>query len=195
MLLSVRICDCCKDATACFPGNALDPNSASPFLRISDDFMSVERQNDQLPVAPHPHRFDRSPQVLTTQCVSTGVQYWEVEAEGYWDIAVSYSSIERKNKTHCTFGMNKKSWSLTQNKKKQLFAFHSGVKVDLPNMALSQNRVIIAIDYEEGVIVFWDSKKLHKPLYNFTGRFTEPVCLGFGLYPMDPPTRISIRNT
>ncbi|XP_048867542.1 uncharacterized protein LOC125740450 isoform X1 [Brienomyrus brachyistius] len=175
--------------------NALDPNSASPFLRISDDFMSVERENDRLPVDPHPHRFDRSPQVLTAQCVSTGVHYWEVEAEGYWDIAVSYSSIERKDKTHCTFGMNSKSWSLTQNKKKQLCAFHSGVKVDLHNKVLSQNRVIIAVDYEEGVIVFWDAKKLHKPLYTFTSRFTEPICLGFGLYQMDPPTRISIRNT
>ncbi|XP_023688369.2 LOW QUALITY PROTEIN: E3 ubiquitin-protein ligase RNF135 [Paramormyrops kingsleyae] len=173
-------------------GNALDPNSASPFLRISDDFMSVERQNDQLPVT---HRFDRSPQVLTSQCVSGGVHYWEVEAEGYWDIAVSYSSIGRKNKTRCTFGMNRESWSLTQNKNKQLFAFHSGVKVDLHNKVLSQNRVIIAVDYEEGAIVFWDAKKLHKPLYNFTGRFTEPICLGFGLYLMDPPTRITIRNT
>lgn len=85
----------------------LDTNTAHPLLSISDDLRSVARVKQRLPYAAHPERFDHWPQVLTGQTFSSGTHYWELEAEGFWDIGVCYRSIGRKGKEGNAFGINK----------------------------------------------------------------------------------------
>lgn len=85
----------------------LDTNSAHPLLSISDGLQSAMRVKHRLPCATHPDRFDHWAQVLTVQTFSSGTHYWELEAEGFWDIAVSYRSIGRKGKEGTAFGNNK----------------------------------------------------------------------------------------
>ncbi|KPP77179.1 E3 ubiquitin/ISG15 ligase TRIM25-like, partial [Scleropages formosus] len=169
----------------------LDPVSASLFLEVSADLLSVERRKEPLLLPPHPYRFDKVPQVLSAQCFATGNRHWEVEAEGYWDIAVTYSSIWRKDKGNSTFGFNNMSWSLTHHNK-NLFVYHNGVKQEL-RKHLSNSKVAVTINHQDGIISFWDASILSDPLYTFHTKFTEPVCLGFGLYKAEPPTRISIQ--
>ncbi|XP_018613518.2 E3 ubiquitin/ISG15 ligase TRIM25-like [Scleropages formosus] len=169
----------------------LDPVSASLFLEVSADLLSVERRKEPLLLPPHPYRFDKVPQVLSAQCFATGNRHWEVEAEGYWDIAVTYSSIWRKDKGNSTFGFNNMSWSLTHHNK-NLFVYHNGVKQELCKH-LSNSKVAVTINHQDGIISFWDASILSDPLYTFHTKFTEPVCLGFGLYKAEPPTRISIQ--
>lgn len=67
----------------------------------------MTRVKNRLPCAAHRERFDHWPQVLTCQTFSSGTHYWELEAEGFWDIGVCYRSIGRKGKEGNAFGNNK----------------------------------------------------------------------------------------
>ncbi|XP_043989253.1 E3 ubiquitin-protein ligase TRIM11 isoform X2 [Gambusia affinis] len=172
---------------------SLDTNSAHPLLSISDDLRSVARVKSRLPCAAHPERFDHWPQVLTVQTFSSGTHYWELEAEGFWDVAVCYRSIGRKGKEGNAFGNNKVSWSLTQQHDKKLSAWHNRRKTRLTYQMVG-NRVAVAVDYSSGTVTFSEvgpsNTLIH--LHTFSTSFTQPVCLGFGLYKAELKSRISV---
>ena len=158
----------------------LSRDTASPLVNVSDDLLSAERVKDKLPYPPHPARFLHRPQVLSTQCVSRGSHYWQLEAEGYWDIAVAYESIYRTGNSESSFGMNKESWSLT-HKDGKLFAFHDGQKTEL-SKSLRYQRVAVTVGVQEGTVIFYEVGTKLKQLHMFTPQLSRPICLGFGLY-------------
>ncbi|KPP77174.1 hypothetical protein Z043_103415 [Scleropages formosus] len=169
----------------------LDTNSAHPRLSISDDLRTAMRVSDRLPCSPHPDRFDHWSQVLTTQSFSSGLHYWEVEAEGSWDIAVVYGSIGRKGRTGTAFGSNRLSWSLMREHDGKLAAWHNKRKTRL-NATMSGTRVSISLDYRAGKITFCEVGAELTHLHTFNCSFTQPVHLGFGLYKAELSSRISI---
>lgn len=170
----------------------LDVDTASPLLGLSPDFKAVERVKTRLGYPNSGKRFAEAPQVLSALCLSSGTHVWEVEAEGYWDIAVSYKRIQRKTKHSSTFGKNVNSWSLTHNGKGKLFAYHDGEKTILPGTPQSR-RIAVTVDFERGNITFSAVKESTvTKLHEFEAKLTQPVCLGFGLYRVDPPSMASI---
>ncbi|KAF0047341.1 hypothetical protein F2P81_000974 [Scophthalmus maximus] len=172
---------------------SLDTNTAHPLLIIADDLRSVTRVKSRQTCPAHPERFDHWPQVLTVQTFSSGTHYWELEAEGFWDIGVCYRSIGRKGKDGNAFGNNKVSWSLTQQHDRKLAAWHNRRKTRLTHQ-MTGNRVAVALDYGAGTISFSEvgpSSHLTN-LHTFSASFTQPVCLGFGLYKAELNSRISI---
>ncbi|XP_062337431.1 E3 ubiquitin/ISG15 ligase TRIM25 [Osmerus eperlanus] len=171
----------------------LDTNSAHPLLSISGDLCSAMRVKTRLPCAAHAERFDHWAQVLTVQTFSSGTHYWEVEAEGFWDISITYRSIGRKGKEGNAFGNNKMSWSLTQQHDKKLAVWHNRRKIRLPTQ-MSGNRVGVALDYGAGTITFSEvgPSSVLSHLHTFSTSFTQPVCMGFGLYKAELNSRISI---
>ncbi|XP_066536393.1 tripartite motif-containing protein 16 [Hoplias malabaricus] len=171
----------------------LDPNSAHPLLNVSNDLLSVTRVRHRLPLSDHPHRFDHWSQVVTNQTFTSGTHYWELEAEGFWDIAVTYHSIDRKGKEGTAFGCNKVSWSLTQQHDRKLAAWHNRKKIRLVSK-MSGNRLAVSLDFTSGSITFSEvgPSSVLLPLHKFCTNFTQPVCLGFGLYKPELNSRISI---
>nr|XP_020460151.1 tripartite motif-containing protein 47-like isoform X2 [Monopterus albus] len=169
----------------------LDLDTASPFLGVSADLQSVERVKAKLDYPSSTNRFDEAPQVLSAQCFSSGTHVWEVQAEGYWDIAVSYKSIQRKSKDSSAFGNNAESWSLTHNGEGELFARHNRRKTALSG-TLQSSRVAVIVNFEKGNITFTAVESTITQLHEFRAELTQPVCLGLGLYHMDPPSRASI---
>ncbi|XP_030628959.1 E3 ubiquitin/ISG15 ligase TRIM25-like [Chanos chanos] len=171
----------------------LDPNSAHPLLKISDDLKSAVRVKTRLSLSAHPDRFDHWSQVVTIQSFSSGTHYWELEAEGFWDIAVTYHSVPRKGKDGTAFGCNEVSWSLTQQHDKKLTAWHNRKKKRL-SAQMSGNRVAVSLDYAAGSITFSEvgPSSTLIPLHNFSTTFVQPVCLGFGLYKPELNSRVSI---
>ncbi|XP_026170195.1 nuclear factor 7, ovary-like [Mastacembelus armatus] len=169
----------------------LDMDTASPFLGISADLQSAERVKVKLDYPNCNNRFDESPQVLSTQCFSSGTHMWEVEAEGYWNIAVSYRSIQRKGKYSSTFGNNTESWSLTHNDKGKLVAYHNKSKTVLSE-TLQSSRIAVMVNFEKGIITFTAVESTITQLHEFKANLTQPVCLGLALYHVDPPSRASI---
>ncbi|XP_059200632.1 E3 ubiquitin-protein ligase TRIM11 [Centropristis striata] len=171
----------------------LDTNTAHPLLSISDDLRSVTRVRNRLPCAAHPERFDHWPQVLAAQSFSSGTHYWELLAEGFWDIGVCYRSIGRKGKEGNAFGNNKVSWSLTQQHDRKLAAWHNRRKTRLMSQ-MTGNRVAVAVDYGAGTITFSEvgpSNNLTH-LHTISATFTQPLCLGFGLYKAELNSSITI---
>lgn len=176
----------------CLSGTlTLDRDSASPVLGVSPDLLSVERLKSKLQLPDQDSRFDVAPQILSTQCFTAGTHYWEVEAEGYWDIAVSYKSIKRKGKVGSAFGNNAQSWSLMHNDKGQLFAYHDKIKTVISE-SLQSHRIAVTVHFEEGKITFSSVGRTVIQLHEFQAKLTQPVCLGLGLYRVNPPSRASI---
>lgn len=131
--------------------------------------------------AAGPTRFTKAPQVLSIHCFSTGVHTWKVLAEGYWDIAVSYRSLDLKTKVGSAFGKNRKSWSLTHNITGELYAYHNNVKTAVAGR-LQSNQIAVMVDIEGGNITFASVEPTVARLHEFKAKLTEPVCLGLGLY-------------
>uniref|UniRef100_A0A7N6AJD4 B30.2/SPRY domain-containing protein n=2 Tax=Anabas testudineus TaxID=64144 RepID=A0A7N6AJD4_ANATE len=131
--------------------------------------------------------------VLTVQTFSSGTHYWELEAEGFWDIGVCYRSIGRKGKEGNAFGNNKVSWSVTQQHDRKLAAWHNRRKTRL-TYQMTGNRVAVALDYGAGTITFSEVGQSNSltHVHTFSTTFTEAVCLGFGLYKAELNSRISI---
>lgn len=169
----------------------LDLYTASPFLGVSADLQTAERIKTKLDYPNSKSRFDEAPQVLSARCFSTGTHIWEVEAEGYWDIAVSYKSIQRKSKDSSAFGNNAESWSLTHNGKGALFACHNKTKTVLSG-PLQSSRIAVMVNFEKGNIIFSAVESMMTQLHEFKAKLTQPVCLGLGLYHVDPPSRASV---
>lgn len=168
----------------------LSVDSASPLVNVSSDLWSAERVADKLPYPSHPARFLHRPQVLAAQCVSTGSHYWELEAEGYWEVAVAYESINRTARSESSFGLNAVSWSLT-HRDGQLFVYHNVEKTEL-SKSLRYKRVAVALSFQEGTIIFYEVGTKLKQLHMFTTQLTRPVCLGLGLYRQ---SRVTILKT
>ncbi|XP_008284219.1 E3 ubiquitin-protein ligase TRIM11-like isoform X2 [Stegastes partitus] len=169
----------------------LDMDTVSHLLGVSADHKTAERVKSKLDYPNSNNRFDEAPQVLSTQCFSSGTHVWEVEVEGHWDVAVSYKSIQRKSKDSSTFGNNAESWSLTHSGQGQLFASHNNRKTALSE-SLQSSRIAVVVNFEEGSITFSAVDSTTTQLHEFKTELTQPVCLGLGLYHVDAPSRASI---
>ncbi|XP_035527111.1 E3 ubiquitin/ISG15 ligase TRIM25-like [Morone saxatilis] len=169
----------------------LDLDTASPFLGISTDLQTADRVKNKITYPNSKNRFDEAPQVLSSRCFSTGNHVWEVEAEGYWDIAVSFKSIQRKSKYNSAFGNNAHSWSIMHNGQGKLFAYHNREKTVISE-TLQSSRIAVMVDFEKGTITFSAVKSKITQLHKFKAELTQPLCLGLGLYRVDPPSRATI---
>lgn len=169
----------------------LDLDTVNHILGVSADLRTAERVKAKLDYPSTSSRFDEAPQVLSTRCFSSGVHVWEVEAEGHWDIAVSYKSIQRKCKESCAFGNNTESWSLVHKGKGNLFAYHNKIETVLSG-TLPSSRIAVVVNFEEGTISFGAVDSTVTQLHQFKAELTQPVCLGLGLHHVDPPSRASV---
>ena len=92
----------------------LDPNTANPFLYLSDDQRVVTTRLEPQPYPDHPHRFTSWAQVLCRAGMA-GRCYWEVEwaGTGGVSIGVCYKNMSRSGGgSDSKLGHNSKSWSL-----------------------------------------------------------------------------------
>ncbi|XP_040210986.1 E3 ubiquitin/ISG15 ligase TRIM25-like [Rana temporaria] len=156
----------------------LDVNTAYNNLQISDDMKTASwsdiKQN-------HPktlERFQRWPQVLSSQRFSSGRHYWEVDVSEseHYSVGMCYPSIERGGVEQAGIGYNMKSWGLWRGRG-VCYLFHDNKPISIsPN--LSSNRVRIYVDYEAGQLSFYDLCDPIRHLHTFTTTFTEPLHVG-----------------
>lgn len=187
------MCECDPLSKPALSGTVmLDLDTASRLLGLSADLRTVERVRVALHYPNSDGRFDQAPQVLSAPCFSSGAHIWEVEAEGCWDIAVSYRSIPRRSRDGSSaFGHNSESWSLSHSGQGELFAFHDRHKTALSG-PLRSSRIAVEVNFEEGRIGFSAVGSTETLLHEFKVELTQPVCLGLGLHHVDPPSRASI---
>uniref|UniRef100_A0A8C4GW03 E3 ubiquitin-protein ligase TRIM21-like n=1 Tax=Dicentrarchus labrax TaxID=13489 RepID=A0A8C4GW03_DICLA len=158
----------------------LDPDTAQPNLILSDDGKQVKHGDVKKNLPDNPERFDRCAGVLAKQSFSTGRFYYEVQVKGKteWDLGVARELINRKGKI--TLSPQNGYWTIWLRNKNEYKAL-AGPSVRL-SLQSQPEKVGVFVDYEEGLVSFYDVDAAAL-IYSFTGcSFTEK------LYPYFSPS-------
>ncbi|XP_039534363.1 E3 ubiquitin-protein ligase TRIM39-like isoform X2 [Pimephales promelas] len=143
----------------------LDPDTAHPNLILSDDGKQVRDGNTTQKLPDTPQRFDRYLCVLGKEGFSSGRFYFEVQVKGKtgWSLGVARESIDRKGVI--TLTPSNGYWTVWLNNGNEYCACAD------PDVSLcvieKLQRVGVFVDYEEGLVSFYDVES-SSHLYSFT---------------------------
>ncbi|XP_042256166.1 E3 ubiquitin-protein ligase TRIM39-like [Thunnus maccoyii] len=158
----------------------LDPDTAHPNLILSDDEKQVNHGDVKKNLPDNPERFTRYVNVLGKQSFSSGRFYFEVQVKGKtdWDLGVARESINRKGQI--TLTPLDGYWTIVMRNGNEYKAC-AGPSVRL-SLKSQPQKVGVFVDYEEGLVSFYDVDAAAL-IYSFTGcSFTEK------LYPYFSPS-------
>ncbi len=151
----------------------LDPDTAHPNLILSDDGKQVRCGDIRQKLPDTPERFDSWVDVLGKEGFSSGRCYFEVQVKGKtdWYLGVVRESINRKGRIRRT--PSDGCWTVCLRNGDEYKA------CDDPRVSLSlrvkPQRVGVFVDYEEGLVSFYDVES-SSHIYSFTAQsFTEKL--------------------
>ncbi|KAI4810023.1 hypothetical protein KUCAC02_018873 [Chaenocephalus aceratus] len=157
---------------------ALDPNTANPYLSLSDGRRGATTRSEPQPYPDHPQRFSSWAQVLCRAGMA-GRCYWEVEwaGEGGVSIGVCYKNMGRSGAgSDCKLGHNSKSWSLDCSNSVCSFQ-HNKERASVPTACSS--RIGVFLDFRGGTLSFYNVSDTLVLLHQVKTTFTQPVYPGF----------------
>ncbi|CAL8395343.1 unnamed protein product [Arctogadus glacialis] len=152
----------------------LDPDTAHPWLILSEDGKQVHYGGVRKELPDNPKRFTGFARVLTWQSFSSGRFYFEVQVKDktLWCLGVARVSIDRKGCTELT--PEEGYWTIHYYKDGLVFRDDPAVRLPLrPGL----QKVGVFVDYDEGLVSFYDVEaRVH--LYSATGcTFNKDLCL------------------
>ncbi|XP_075307852.1 E3 ubiquitin-protein ligase TRIM39 isoform X2 [Odontesthes bonariensis] len=160
----------------------LDPDSANPWLQLSQDRHQVRHLGAWQDLPDTPDRFDTVVIVLGRDGFTSGRHYWEVQVgdKDDWYLGVARSSVNRKGRI--SVSTTQGYWALAMKK-------GQGYRVSTsPQLLLSLDpkpkRVGVYVDYEEGQVSFYDVRAWTH-IYTFEADFMEKILPFFYLYCCD----------
>ncbi len=151
----------------------LDPDTAHPNLILSDDEKQVRCGDITQKLPDTPERFDPCACVLGKEGFSSGRCYFEVQVKGKtgWDLGVARESINRKGVI--TASPSDGYWTVILRNGDEYKAGASP-PVSL-SLRVKPQRVGVFVDYEEGLVSFYDVES-SSHIYSFTAQsFTEKL--------------------
>ncbi|XP_039598856.1 E3 ubiquitin-protein ligase TRIM39-like [Polypterus senegalus] len=160
-----RICSSAADVT-------FDPETANPWLIVSEDGKEVRLTDTWQEVMDNPKRFDRYVIVLARRGFTSGRHYWEVEVGGKteWTLGVARESVNRKEEI--TLTPDDGCWTVGLRNENEYTA-NTDIAVPLP-LRVKPQTVGVFLDYDEGQVSFYNAQS-RSHLYTFTDSFTEPL--------------------
>ncbi|XP_077051013.1 E3 ubiquitin-protein ligase TRIM39-like isoform X2 [Siphateles boraxobius] len=143
----------------------LDPDTANPYLILSDDGKQVRHGDIRQKLPDNPERFDPCVNVLGKEGFSSGRFYFEVQVKGKikWDLGVARESIDRKGDIPLT--PSNGYWTVVLMNENEYRAC-AGPSVSLC-VRVKPQRVGVFVDYEEGLVSFYDVES-SSHIYSFT---------------------------
>ncbi|NP_001093511.1 bloodthirsty-related gene family, member 25 isoform X2 [Danio rerio] len=150
----------------------LDPDTAHPYLILSDDGKQVRDGDIEQKLPDKPQRFDRCPCVLGKEGFSSGGFYFEVQVKGKtdWTLGVVRESINRKGEI--TLTPSNGFWTVWLRKNEYKALASPSVPLSLK---VKLQRVGVFVDYEEGLVSFYDVES-SSHIYSYTGQtFTDKL--------------------
>ncbi|XP_041854674.1 nuclear factor 7, brain-like [Melanotaenia boesemani] len=165
--LSFRVWEKMKEKVH-FSPVILDPNTASPWLYLSDDLTSVRRgDTDQLP--DNPERNTNYVNVFGSEGFSSGKHSWEVEVGDHpgWNIGLVKESVDRKGNLFVSpkYGI----WCLLHGDRK----YSNGVGETVA-VKKSLQRIRVQLDYDRGEVSFYNPEDMTH-IYTYRDTFTEKI--------------------
>ncbi|KAJ8007690.1 hypothetical protein DPEC_G00096780 [Dallia pectoralis] len=132
----------------------LNPDTANPWLVLSEDSKQVWDGDTEQNLPDGPQRYDTAPCVLARDSFSTGRCYWEVEVgdKTSWDLGVVRETINRKGVV--TLSPEDGYWAICLRRGSEYRAC-TGQSI-LLHLRVKPWRVGIFLDYEEGVVSFYN---------------------------------------
>ncbi|XP_028440126.1 E3 ubiquitin-protein ligase TRIM39-like [Perca flavescens] len=165
----------------------LDPDTAHPNLILSDDGKQVQHGDVKNNLPDNPERFDTCSNVLAKQSFSSGRFYYEVQVKGKtdWFLGVAKESINRKGRITPSPQIGYWLICLRNANEYKSCADH----VISLSLKSRPEKVGVFVDYEEGLVSFYDADAAAL-IYSFTGcSFTEK------LYPLFCPCNNGGKNS
>uniref|UniRef100_A0A8C9XBI6 Uncharacterized protein n=1 Tax=Sander lucioperca TaxID=283035 RepID=A0A8C9XBI6_SANLU len=151
----------------------LDPDTAHPQLILSDDEKQVNHGDVRKNLPDNPERFSYRVCVLGKQSFSSDRFYFEVQVKGKteWTLGVARESIKRKGSI--TLNPQKGFWTIALRDGNEYKALADPAV--LLSLKSPPQKVGVFVDYEEGLVSFYDVDAAAF-IYSFTGcSFTEKL--------------------
>ncbi|XP_059193651.1 E3 ubiquitin-protein ligase TRIM39-like [Centropristis striata] len=151
----------------------LDSDTANPWLILSDDGKQVSCGDVRKNLPEITKRFGNYPGVLAKQSFSSGRFYYEVQVKGKtdWTLGVARESINRKGFISLT--PQNGYWTICLINE-NVYEALAGPSVRL-SLKSRPEKVGVFVDYEEGLVSFYDVDAAAL-IYTFTGcSFTEKL--------------------
>ncbi|XP_037614114.1 E3 ubiquitin-protein ligase TRIM58 isoform X1 [Sebastes umbrosus] len=160
----------------------LDPDSANPWLQLSQDRRQVRHLGAWQDLPDNPDRFDTVVIVLGREGFTSGRHYWEVQVgdKDDWYMGVARSSVNRKGRI--SISQTQGYWALAM-KKGHGYRVSTSPPTPLP-LDSKPKRVGVYVDYEEGQLSFYDVRAWTH-IYTFKDTFKEKIMPFFYLYCCD----------
>ncbi|XP_047672052.1 butyrophilin subfamily 1 member A1-like [Tachysurus fulvidraco] len=151
----------------------LDPDTAHPDLILSADGKHVRDGDTRQDLPDTPQRFNTCPCVLGKRSFSSGRFYYEVQVRGKtdWSLGVARENINRKG--GITLNPQNGFWTVVLRNNNQYEAY---ADIDVALTLREKVEVVgVFVDYEEGLVSFYDVKSSSN-IYSFTGQsFNEKL--------------------
>ncbi|KAG7477683.1 hypothetical protein MATL_G00072320 [Megalops atlanticus] len=155
---------------SCAVDVSFDADTASPWLRLSNDGKQVRCGLNWQKVTDSPQRFTWHPFILGKECFTAGRHYWEVQVgeKQRWSIGVAKASVDRKG--FCNQVPEEGIWTLKLYNNERFYA-GGNHHYDL---SLRPERLGVCLDYEGGQVSFYNvDTRCH--IHTFTADFTEAI--------------------
>uniref|UniRef100_A0A672PA88 Bloodthirsty-related gene family, member 5 n=1 Tax=Sinocyclocheilus grahami TaxID=75366 RepID=A0A672PA88_SINGR len=150
----------------------LDPDTVHPILILSNDGKQVRHGDIEHGVPDYPERFDKCASVLGKEGFLSGRFYFEVQLKGKagWNLGVARESINRKGKIRVS--PQNGFWVLGLWNENEYWACTDV----LLSLRMKPQKVGFFVDYEEGLVSFYDVES-RSHIYSFTAQsFTIRIC-------------------
>nr|XP_029529475.1 E3 ubiquitin-protein ligase TRIM39-like [Oncorhynchus nerka] len=154
----------------------LDPDTACSFLILSEDGKQVRPGDIPQNLPDNPKRFDVHRFVLGKDGFSSGRFYYEVTVKGKtrWHLGVARESTERKR--NIILRPEDGLWAVTRRDENDSWT----IPLFLLSPRKKPQKVGVFVDYEEGLVSFYDVEA-RSHVYSYTGcTFTEKLFPFFG---------------
>ncbi|KAJ8261712.1 hypothetical protein GJAV_G00157460 [Gymnothorax javanicus] len=148
----------------------LDPNSAAPWLSLSDDLTTVRDTDTKQKYPDNPERFNRCVNVLGSEGFTSGKHSWEVKVgnKPKWSVGVVKESSNRKGDLTCS---PKRGFWVLQLREGEVSRAAGVTDLKLERKPQS---IRVQLDYDRGEVSFFNSSDMSL-IYTFKDTFTERV--------------------
>lgn len=149
----------------------LDPNTAAPWLVLSDDLTSICDSDEKQKLPDNPERFDPDTGVLGHEGFSSGKRAWDVSVgdNTAWVVGVAKASVRRKEKVSSVL---KNGYLCVYFYHKMYFAGTS--PLTRLNLKKNPQKIRVLLDCDRGRVSFYDPHD-NTHIYTFKHAITERV--------------------